>query len=134
VAELPFGAIVGVTPVHEASIITSLLRMATARVPDGAVLQRVHVRIGALTGLSPDSMRFYFDVMRPGSAELEVTVEPLRAVCAACEGQSTVPDMVAACPLCAAPGLAYENGLELDLVAIEVADAVDDPDRREDPG
>jgi hydrogenase nickel incorporation protein HypA/HybF len=119
--------------VHEASIVRSVIRLATARVPDGAELRRVHVRVGALTGVSPESMRFYFDAMRPGGADLVVTVEPLRASCAACRTGSTVRHPLAVCPACAAPGLIYENGLELDLVSIEVADALDDSDRGEDP-
>jgi len=117
---------------HEASIVDRLLGMATARVPEGAVLRRVHVRIGALTGLSPDSMRFYFDAMCPAGAALEVTVEPLRVACVACARRMTMGEFAPACPACSASGLEYENGLELDLVAIEVADAVHDPDRGED--
>jgi len=118
---------------HEASIVERLIGMATARVPAGAVLRRVHVRIGALTGLSPDSMRFYFDAMCPRGAALDVTVEPLRAACGSCGRRMTVNGIGSACPSCSAPALEYENGLELDLVAIEVADAVDDQDRGEDP-
>ena len=122
------------TLVHEAAIVSRLIHMATSRVPEDAVLRRVHVRIGALTGLSPDSMRFYFEALGPGRADLEVSIEPLRAACPACGRRSTPADLMAACPWCSASGLQYENGLELDLVAIEVDDAVDDPDRREDPG
>jgi Zn finger protein HypA/HybF involved in hydrogenase expression len=118
---------------HEASIVERLLGMATAHVPEGAVLRRVHVRIGALTGLSPDSMRFYFDAMCPAGAALDVTVEPLRAACPSCARRMTVSELGAPCPECSAPGLQYENGLELDLVAIEVAHADDDQDRGEDP-
>ena len=121
-------------PVHEATILHSLIRVAAAHVPEGAVLRRLHVRVGALTGVSPDSMHFYFDVMRPGRAELEVTLEPLHASCEMCGIQATLTHPLAACPSCSAPGLTYENGLELDLIAIEVADAVDDTDRTEDSG
>jgi len=118
--------------VHEASIVERLLGMATAHVPEGAVLRRVHVRIGALTGLSPDSMRFYFDAMCPAGAALDVTVEPLRAACPSCARRMNVTEAGGSCPACSAPALHYENGLELDLVAIEVDDALDDRDRGED--
>jgi hypothetical protein len=47
--------------------------------PDRTLLRRVCVGIGVLTGVSPDAMRFYFDAVQPGHAELEVAVEPLRA-------------------------------------------------------
>jgi Zn finger protein HypA/HybF involved in hydrogenase expression len=88
--------------------------------------------VGALTGISPDSMRFYFDAISSGDAELEVTVEPLRATCTVCGARWELPEPRWTCGLCSASALEYANGLELDLVAIEVDDAVDDPDRRED--
>ena len=107
--------------------------MAAMRVPDHAVLRRVHVRVGALTGVSPESMRFYFDVMRAGDTELDVVMEPLRATCGACGKAWTLSEPAWTCPACAASALEYHNGLELDLVAIEVDDARDDSNRREDP-
>jgi hydrogenase nickel incorporation protein HypA/HybF len=106
--------------VHEASIVEGLLRLAAAHVPDPGTLRRVHVRIGALTGVSPDCMRFYFDAMTDGRAELEVVLEPLRAACSACGSHSTHGEAVWVCPACSAPALEFENGLELDLVAIEI--------------
>lgn len=129
---LPYEKNAGIR-VHEASIVERLLGMATAHVPEGGLLRRVHVRIGALTGLSPDSMRFYFDAMGPEGAALDVTVEPLRAACPSCGQRMAVTGVAPSCPACSDPGLQYENGLELDLVAIEVEDALDHQHRGEDP-
>jgi hydrogenase nickel incorporation protein HypA/HybF len=106
--------------VHEASIVASMLSLAASRVPDGAALRRVHVRVGALTGVSPDSMRFYFEALRDVDADLDVVVEPLRATCGACARDATLSGPAWTCPACGAPALEYHNGLELDLVAIEV--------------
>lgn len=105
---------------HEASIVASMLSLAASRVPDGTALRRIHVRVGALTGVSPDSMRFYFEALRDGEAELDVVVEPLHATCGACARDVTVSEPAWTCPACSAPALEYHNGLELDLVAIEV--------------
>jgi hydrogenase nickel incorporation protein HypA/HybF len=106
--------------VHEASIVEGLLSLAASHVPDRGTLRRVHVRIGVLTGVSPDCMHFYFDAMKDGHAELEVVLEPLHATCSACGSQSTHSEAVWVCPACSARALEFENGLELDLVAIEI--------------
>jgi Zn finger protein HypA/HybF involved in hydrogenase expression len=73
-------------------------------------------------------MRFYFDAMSRGDTQLEVTVEPLRATCTVCGAQWELAEPAWSCATCSAPTLEYINGLELDLVAIEIDDAVDDPD------
>jgi Zn finger protein HypA/HybF involved in hydrogenase expression len=44
---------------HEASIVESILRTAMQVKPDRTLLRRVCVRIGVLTGVTPDAMRFY---------------------------------------------------------------------------
>jgi hydrogenase nickel incorporation protein HypA/HybF len=119
---------------HEASIVESILRTAMQATPDGTVLRRVCVRIGVLTGVSPDAMRFYFDATQPGHAELEVAVEPLRATCPGCGKHWVLREATWSCPACSIGVLNFENGDELDLVAIEVRDAGDDSDRGEDPG
>ena len=118
---------------HEASIVERVLCMAAERVPQQAILRRVHVRVGALTGVSPDSMRFYFEALGPASAVLDVQVEPLRATCTDCGQQWRLSAPEWCCRGCSGTALSFENGLELELVAIEVEDAGDDPYRREDP-
>ena len=119
---------------HEASIVESILRTALQVKPDRTLLRRVCVRIGVLTGVSPDAMRFCFNAVQPGHAELEVAVEPLRAACLGCGKNWVLGQATWSCPGCSIGVLNLENGDELDLVAIEVEDAGDDSDQREDPG
>jgi Zn finger protein HypA/HybF involved in hydrogenase expression len=119
---------------HEAAIVSSVLRSAMEATPAGALLRRVCVRVGVLTGVSPDAMRFYFDAVQPGQVELEVVVEPLRATCLDCGKHWVFREQTWSCSDCGIGVLNFENGDELDLVAIEVQDAADDSNRREDPG
>jgi Zn finger protein HypA/HybF involved in hydrogenase expression len=119
---------------HEAAIVASVVRTAMRATPAGTVLRRVCVRVGVLTGVSPDAMRFYFDAVQPGRAELEVAIEPLRATCLGCGKYWVLREATWSCPDCRIGVLNFENGDELDLVAIEVQDAGDDSNRREDPG
>jgi hydrogenase nickel incorporation protein HypA/HybF len=121
---------------HEASIVESLLCLVKERVGERSRIRRIHVRVGCFTGVSPDAMQFYFEAMREDSvgrdAELTVLLEPLRALCPCCGGRFAFPDVQWSCPSCGG-GLVYENGNELDLVAVEVEDDSDHPDAGENP-
>lgn len=123
---------------HEASIVESLLSLVKERVGERSRVRRIHVRVGCFTGVSPDAMQFYFEAMREeslgGDAELAIVLEPLRAFCPSCGGRFSFPEVEWICPSCGAAGLAYENGNELDLVAVEVEDDSDHSDAGENPG
>lgn len=116
---------------HEASIVNSLLEKVAACVPPGCTVRTVHVRVGRFTGVSPDAMQFYFEALRGErvgeQAQLVVEQTLLSARCEACGRPWSFPEPEWICPECGG-GLVYTNGAELDLVAIEVEDAANDPD------
>jgi hydrogenase nickel incorporation protein HypA/HybF len=123
---------------HEAAIVRELIRVAETHVPPGGRALVVEVRVGRLTGVSPDAMGFYFEVLREGTrcagARLEARLEPLRGRCPACAARFMLDDeAVWLCPRCGAAPVAFENGDELDLLRLEVEDAGSDHDRAEDP-
>ena len=122
---------------HEASIVESLLSMVAELVPARRV-QCIHVRVGGFAGVSPDAMRFYFEVLRNDTvgpqAELAVIMEPFRAKCNECGREIQFDEPRWTCTECGEPGLCFLNGMELDLVSVEVEDDGDDPDRKEDSG
>ncbi len=66
---------------HEASIVESLIGLVRQNLPEGRRVRQIDVRVGLLTGVSPDAMQFYFEIMREDTlgpqAELAVTLEPL---------------------------------------------------------
>jgi hydrogenase nickel incorporation protein HypA/HybF len=111
---------------HEASIVESLIDLVRQNVPDVTRVRRVEARVGRLTGVSPDAMQFYFEVMREEvlspQAELAVILEPLRAHCGACGADHSLTDPAWLCPGCGAQALAFQNGDELFLSSIEVED------------
>jgi hydrogenase nickel incorporation protein HypA/HybF len=122
---------------HEASIVESLLDLVKQQAPVGARVTRVNVRVGLLTGVSPECMRFYFDFFRENTiasgAELAVDMVPLSTKCAFCGGALTLDELTWICPTCGGSPLAFDNGNELDLVSLEVEDGACDLDRRKDP-
>jgi hydrogenase nickel incorporation protein HypA/HybF len=111
---------------HEASIVQSLIELVRQNVPDPSAVRRVDVRVGLLSGVSPDSMQFYFDLMREESlsphAELVVALEPLLARCASCDAEHSLSETVWLCPRCGERSLVFRNGDELHLRSIEVED------------
>lgn len=113
---------------HEGSIVAELIRVAEQQAPAAARILRLGVQVGRLTGISPDAMQFYFEVLREGTrcaeARLESVLVPLRGRCTACRQALTLEsEAVWTCPACGQLALAWENGDELDLRELEVEDA-----------
>jgi hydrogenase nickel incorporation protein HypA/HybF len=111
---------------HEASIVESLIGLVAESVPAGSRVRRVDVQVGLLTGVSPDSMRFYFEILREDTAcagaELAVTLEPLRARCGGCGAVHSLGEPAWICPACGAAALTFQNGDELHVRSVEVDD------------
>jgi hydrogenase nickel incorporation protein HypA/HybF len=111
---------------HEGSIVESLIELVAQSVPEQSRVRRVEVRVGLLSGVSPDSLQFYFEILREGSicdgAELAVLLEPLQAYCEACGQDHSLGEAAWLCPCCGAGSLAFRNGDELHLSSIEVED------------
>ena len=122
---------------HEASIVRALLELAADNAGPASRVLKVVVRVGRLTGVSPASLRLYFDVMRDDTlgpqAQLEVRLEPLRGRCTACAAQVLLREPAWSCEACGQPTLTFENGDELNLAELVVEDAEPHHDRAEDP-
>jgi hydrogenase nickel incorporation protein HypA/HybF len=111
---------------HEASMVESLIEMVQHAAPEGRRVRRVDVKVGLLTGVSPEALHFYFEAMREETlglqAELFVTVEPLRAHCDACGRDHSFREATWMCPDCGQHPLSYQNGDELHVCSFEVED------------
>jgi hydrogenase nickel incorporation protein HypA/HybF len=114
---------------HEASIVESLIELVRQNVSDVGSVRRVNVSVGLLSGVSPDAMQFYFEIMRPDAlnseAELVVSLEPLLAHCRNCGRDHSLDETAWLCPACGAGALTFLNGDELDLRSVEVEDGED---------
>jgi hydrogenase nickel incorporation protein HypA/HybF len=123
--------------VHEAAIVRELIAQAVARTPPGARVLEVQASVGRLTGVSPDAMQFYFEVLREDTlgpqARLTVRLEALHARCSGCGQQFALDELAWLCPACGGPTLVFANGDELDLRGLVVEDDDADHDRAADP-
>jgi hydrogenase nickel incorporation protein HypA/HybF len=109
--------------VHELAIAESVVDTVARRLP-GAKVTCVHLEIGALSGVVPDSIRFCFDLATEGTglagARLEITEPPARCRCRTC-GKRFQPDTpIVVCP-CGSADVAVLGGAELKILSVRVA-------------
>jgi hydrogenase nickel incorporation protein HypA/HybF len=122
--------------VHELSIAVGLVEIASEQLNalDGGAARRprvdaVHVRLGALSGIVEEALRFAFEVARDGTpvAGARLVVEHAAAViaCETCRAERTLDDPWSLrCPVCGAPPARLVRGREIELTALEVEDDV----------
>ncbi|MEU7319073.1 hydrogenase maturation nickel metallochaperone HypA [Streptomyces griseoviridis] len=107
---------------HELSITQSIVDAVCERA-DGRPVRTVRIRVGMLTAVVPDSMRFCFDLTTAGTvaegAQLEIDQPPGTAHCRACEKDFALPDLVLLCP-CGSADVAITSGQELQIVSMRV--------------
>jgi hydrogenase nickel incorporation protein HypA/HybF len=113
--------------VHELSIATSVVEIArgfAARAAAGRVVA-VTLRIGSLSCVHEDALRFGFDLVTADTplagAALRIVAVPVRIWCADCRDEFELPGIQRfACPACGRPSGDIRAGRELELESIEI--------------
>ena len=112
---------------HELGIATAALQqtLAQARRAGGTHVARIGLRIGELSGVDPEALRFALTTILPGTAAEGAAVDiesvAARAHCENC-AEDFAPSLDAgfACPRCGHPAGALTRGRELELTRLEV--------------
>jgi len=125
------------TDMHELSIATRVVHLVANQVRAAGAERAtaVTLRIGALSCVHQDALRFSFGLAREGTlaagAELRIVMVPVTIWCVAC-GREVVLQGIQkfACPDCGMPSGEIRAGLELDLESIELAE---EPRPKESP-
>jgi len=108
--------------VHELAITQSVVD-AVGEHAAGAQVARVNVRIGKLSGVVPDAMRFCFELVTDGTslqgAELVIDEPPGAGHCRDCGDDFTLPDLILLCP-CGSADVRIVSGRELTVQSFEV--------------
>ena len=113
---------------HEFAVAQSLLEIVEheALRHAGAPVTRIWLRIGHLSAVVPDALRFAFAALsRDGIAEgavLEIEEVPLRIRCRACAEEFVLEDPFFVCPQCAGAEVELISGRELEIDSMEIAD------------
>ena len=117
---------------HEAGIAQDLIDVADQhlrRVPHGPV-RVLHVRIGEMAGVNPDSLDFAFEAFGKGTelegARLAIERLPLTVDCAACGQRTAVEDYVFRCGACGGAQVTIATGRELQFVSIDTDDPAEE--------
>jgi hydrogenase nickel incorporation protein HypA/HybF len=108
---------------HELSITQSLIDAVLDRTGERTVTA-VNLRVGPLSGVLPEAMRFCFDVASAGTplAGARLMIDEPRSVarCRSCYDEFEVADLILLCP-CGSADVEVLSGRELMLVSVEVA-------------
>jgi hydrogenase nickel incorporation protein HypA/HybF len=113
---------------HELSIASRVVELVVEQVcsAGGGRVAAVTLKIGALSCVHEDALRFSFNLVREetplADAELRVVTVPVVIWCAACGREVTLPGIQKfACPECGTPSGDIRAGRELDLESVELA-------------
>ncbi|MDQ0616965.1 hydrogenase maturation nickel metallochaperone HypA/HybF [Arthrobacter globiformis] len=108
---------------HELSITQGLVYAVLDRTGERPVTA-VNLRIGPLSGVLADAVRFCFDVATAGTplagARLQIDEPQGRGRCRSCQDEFTLSDLILLCP-CGSADVEVLSGRELMLMSVEVA-------------
>jgi hydrogenase nickel incorporation protein HypA/HybF len=113
---------------HEMSIAENLLEVIARHAPtDGrAKVIGVRLRIGELTSVVPESLRFCFQIASEGTithgAELKIETVPVVGRCSHCRMSFNVQDHCFVCQGCGSTDVELVSGNELDVVELEISE------------
>jgi len=111
---------------HEVAIMSEALRMAVdaAKSAGANRILKMRLRLGVLSGVVEESLRFAFDVVSDGTlaagATLEIERLPAARWCDTCRAEYECQDIVSECPRCHNPGGEVLRGRELEIAAVEL--------------
>jgi hydrogenase nickel incorporation protein HypA/HybF len=115
---------------HEMGIAAQIVEISVSSIPDtyeNVRVERIHLKVGKLTAIVPDSLRFCFEIAAKetplSGAILNIEEIPIVARCLACDFEWTINEPVFLCEKCQSGKIDVISGRELDIVSIEIEDA-----------
>jgi hydrogenase nickel incorporation protein HypA/HybF len=112
---------------HELGIMQSALEMAEekARAAGATEIHRIRLRVGALSGVASDALRFAYEALKintlAAKAALEIEEIPATCWCQGCEKEFTTANLWFECPHCHQTSGQLRHGNELELTSLEIS-------------
>ena len=112
---------------HEVGLMENTLAIALdyAARDQASRIHKICLRVGALSGVEPEALRFAFDVVTQNTiaeaAHLEITPCPTRCYCMSCRTEFTPAAGGYECPQCGTWSTSILQGKELELASLEVS-------------
>lgn len=119
---------------HELSITEAMLNVVLEEAEKNHAIRvrRVHIAIGAMTGVVDESVRFYFELLSEGTpaqgAELFFSNIAAKMRCRQCEARFALQPFDLTCPECGHTELEIVEGKELFIKSIEVDHGSESPE------
>lgn len=110
---------------HEMSVTRSMLEIVRREMEANNIrkLNKLKIRVGELTAIEPEAMRFAFDVSINGTslegAALEIEEVPLCGRCRECASEFRITAFENRCPKCSSTNIERISGHELEIISIE---------------
>jgi hydrogenase nickel incorporation protein HypA/HybF len=114
---------------HEMGIAMQIVDIARSAIPKSIPnprIESVNLKVGKLTAIVPESLRFCFTVVTKDTplegARLNIEELPVVALCEECAQQSTIENADFSCRKCKSGKLKILSGRELTVSSIELAE------------
>ncbi|MBW1932045.1 hydrogenase maturation nickel metallochaperone HypA [candidate division Kazan bacterium] len=110
---------------HELTIAQSILNIINEEllVNNLSKVIKISIRIGRLTAIEPESLKFCFEIITKNTkaegSVLEIDYVPIRCKCSNCQIVFTVDELDFICPKCMGSNLKIISGNELQVVGLE---------------
>lgn len=114
---------------HELSIADAILETVRGEASRraGARIVTVGVRVGELSGVNPDALRFSFEALVAGTEldplSLEIELCPRRERCEECGETFEPAGLALSCPKCGGHDTRCISGQELEVAYLEIAES-----------
>lgn len=113
---------------HEVGIMESVIErvLEQAEIERAKKVHKVGMRIGTMSGVVPEALRFAFEVVTQGTlaegAEFRVETVPAHSTCRQCGARFAVRDLASLkCPECDGEPDGFQGGREIELTEIEIS-------------
>jgi hydrogenase nickel incorporation protein HypA/HybF len=112
---------------HEVSLLENTLELALgyAQQQGASQIHRLTLRVGQLSGVIPEALRFAFEIVVQGTiaekAELMIETIPAICYCPTCQQDFQPTDWIYECPECHRLCTELQQGRDLELVSLEVS-------------
>ena len=109
---------------HELNVAMEIINIVEKEAASKKIglVEEIGLKIGALTGVDPEALRFAFEASTVDTplAGVKISIEniPVRGACRSCGKAIEVKEFVFICPHCGAGDLEINQGEELDIAYI----------------
>lgn len=111
---------------HELPVTKSIVNISCEEAEKHKVhkVKEIRIKIGELTGLVPDSIQYYFDIISKGTkvegALLDIEKLPIKILCNSCGNNFKASKHDFQCTRCSSRDIKIEGGNEFYIESLEV--------------